>query len=340
MQPQEGERILTKAFCLFSMLDSIYSSIKISIQLVNISKKMDTKPEQNINEIHQKFFEYGRNAKEWQRKCILLLPEIAKREVWKAKGFSCIYEYAGKLAGMSRGQVDDALYILRKIEDKPALIKVVETKGVNAVRPVIGIATSEDEKFWAGKAKEMSWHTLSTYVRDFRHEQQVRSAPENENKIKTVSMQLPAKLAERLEKLKGDKNWEEIIEEIVTKKEQEIEATKRKLEEQKPAPVRTNSRHIPTKISVYVWNRSREQCEFPNCHKKAEHLHHSNRFCSDKIHDPDQIVALCEAHHDLAHRGLIQGEEAHAKNWKIRKEPDYTNLNWFVDRQVQLHRRS
>lgn len=42
----------------------------------------------NINELHEKFREYGRNAKEWQRKCILLLSEIARHEVWKIKGFS------------------------------------------------------------------------------------------------------------------------------------------------------------------------------------------------------------------------------------------------------------
>lgn len=319
------------------MLDLIYHSTKMSTQLINIPRKMDTNSEQNINEIHEKFSEYGRNAKEWQRKCILLLPEIARHEVWKAKGFSCIYEYAGKLAGMSRGQVDDALYILRKIEDKPALMKVVEVKGVNAVRPVISIATIADEKFWAEKAKEMGHHTLRTFVRDVRNE--FRGAPKNQNEIKTVSMQLSAKLAERLEKLKGDKNWEEIIEEIVNDKEKEIEVAKRKLEEQKPGDIRTNSRHIPAKISAYVKQRSGDNCEFPSCHKTAEHLHHTNRFSSEKLHDPDQIVALCEAHHDLAHKGLIEGEEARAEAWKIRKEPNYANLNWYVDQQAQFYRR-
>lgn len=303
-------------------------------QLINNTSKM------NINDIHEKFSEYGRNAKEWQRKCILLLPQIAKHEVWRAKGFSCIYEYAAKLAGMSKGQVEDALYILGKIENKPALMAVVEVKGINAVRPVVAISTCEDEKFWAGKAREMSRHTLSTYVRDFRNSQQVRTGPKNENEIKIVSMQLSAKLAERLEKLKGDKNWEEVVEELVIAKEQELENAKIKLEAAKPAAVRTNSKHIPAKISSYVRHRSRDNCEFPSCHKKAEHLHHTNRFSSDKIHDPDQIVALCEAHHDLAHRGLIDNESEQAKSWKIRKEPDHTNLNWFVDRQVLLYRRN
>ncbi|MEK7085756.1 MAG: hypothetical protein AAB953_01960, partial [Patescibacteria group bacterium] len=128
----------------------------------------ETDPSEKLNYLHEKFSEYGRNAKEWTRKCVLLLPEIEKQQVWLKKGFGSIYEYAAKLAGMTRGQVEDALYILRKIEDKQALLKVVEEKGLNSIRPVVAIATEKDQNFWARKAMEMSHHTLATYVREFR----------------------------------------------------------------------------------------------------------------------------------------------------------------------------
>src|SRR3989338_3776047 len=88
------------------------------------------------NVLHEQFVGYGQNAKLWMRKCELLLPEIEKMQIWRKKGFASIYEYAAKLAGMNRSKVDDALWILRKIEDKPALIKVASEKGINAVRPV------------------------------------------------------------------------------------------------------------------------------------------------------------------------------------------------------------
>src|SRR3990170_8617878 len=78
-----------------------------------------------INQLHQQFSEYGKNAKEWLRKCALLLPEIAEKQVWRRKGFSSIYEYAAKLAGMSRSSVDEALRVLSRIEDKPALQELV-----------------------------------------------------------------------------------------------------------------------------------------------------------------------------------------------------------------------
>lgn len=304
----------------------------------------------NINELHEKFSEYGKNSKEWQRKCALLLPEIARLEVWKAKGFSCIHEYAAKLAGMSKGQVNDALYILRKIEDKPTLMKVVEEKGLNAVRPVVAIATVENEKFLAGRARKMGHHALRVFVNGVGREvlavhglQQVRGAPKYENKIKIITMQLSEKLADRLDKFRNGKKWEKTVEELLNLAEkarrEEKYKLQKKLEAEKPESVKTDSRHIPNKIRSYVLKRAGEKCEFPNCGEVAKNLHHIDRFSSRKIHDPDKIVALCEAHHDLAHRGLIDNEEERVENWKIRKERDYANLNYYVDRQYELYRR-
>lgn len=70
---------------------------------------------------HKKFVEYGRCAKRAIQECVLLLPEIERERIWEKKGFGSIYEYAAKLAGMSREKVNDALRILHKIEDKPEL---------------------------------------------------------------------------------------------------------------------------------------------------------------------------------------------------------------------------
>ena len=67
-------------------------------------------------QLHKQFVEYGKNAREWMRKCELLLPEIERKKIWKRKNFLSIYEYAAKLAGMSKHKVDDSLRILRKIE--------------------------------------------------------------------------------------------------------------------------------------------------------------------------------------------------------------------------------
>jgi hypothetical protein len=59
--------------------------------------------------LHRDFVKFGSNAREWTRRCVLLLPEIERHRIWERKKFGSIYEYAAKLSGMSRNTVDDAL---------------------------------------------------------------------------------------------------------------------------------------------------------------------------------------------------------------------------------------
>ena len=307
----------------------------------NLEIMKNITPEQA--KIHQNFVRFGANAKEWMRRCVLLLPEVAKCRIWEQKGFGSLYEYAGKLAGMSRNTVDDALRILRHIEDKPALQKVVEQKGINAVRPVASIATPETQEFWAEKASVMSKNTLEVYVQEFRtstgnmpenpHQQAIDNFSEEVSApLKTtVVMQLDPELAAQLEKLKGSGDWNALMKELL--KIQEAQ-----LEEQKPEPVRTESRHIPNKIQRYVRRRTNNTCSFPKCTKPSEILHHTQRFALEKIHDPDRLEPLCEAHERIAHLGLIEQEELSVSNWRVRARPDMHDKKYAIDRMVGQYR--
>ncbi len=146
--------------------------------------------------IHQQFSDYGRNAREWMRKCELLLPEIERRQIWRKKRFASIYEYAAKIAGMSKVRVDDSLRIYKKIEDKPSLLELAQRKGLQSVRPVAVIATDETDEFWAEKAGSMSKLALQTYVHDYRLE----SCSGTEFKPVKVQMDLEPEVALKLEK--------------------------------------------------------------------------------------------------------------------------------------------
>lgn len=323
----------------------------------------------NINQLHENFVKYGQNAKEWMRKCIFLLPEIEKYQIWKEKGFGSIYEYAGKLAGMSRGQVEEALRVLRRISDKPALMKILEEKGLQRVRPVAAIATLETQNFWAEKSATMPKNTLETYVKNYREEFLPREGHQSGNHqttdypidlhatdnsttqtslthqttsqnqtLASLTMNLDPETLAELEALKGQSNWDDLMKTfILAFKEKQVR--EKYLKQQKPESIKTKSRSVPAKIEQYVLIRSNGKCEFPNCNKKHEHLHHTNRFASDHTHDPDNIVALCKAHHDLAHHGLIADEQEKPQNWKIRKEKDFTILENLFDEQYLLHRR-
>src|SRR3989338_6004334 len=119
--------------------------------------------------LHNEFTRYGKNAKEWLRKCAILLPRIEATGLWRKKGFSSLTHYAAVIAGMNHDQTREALRIMRKIQDKPALLKVVKEKGLGAVRPVVAVVTRETDEFWAEKASTLTVRGLETVVRESRH---------------------------------------------------------------------------------------------------------------------------------------------------------------------------
>jgi hypothetical protein len=250
-----------------------------------------------MNKLHEEFVRCGRAAIEWRRKCELLLPEIYKSGVWRRKGFGSIYEYAAKLAGMSANTVDECLRVFRRIEDKPELMKVAAEKGLQAVRPVAAIATQETAAFWAEKVKDMSRHTLETYVKDIRLE---NHRVEEIQPVK-LTLELDPKIAAELEKLKGNGSWNELMTKLLR---QEI-----------PEPVRATSRHIPNHIQYFVKEKYAGRCHYPSCQRQGEILHHTQRFALEKVHDPSRLVYLCKEHERIAHLGLFDNEEESTFAW-------------------------
>ncbi|KKQ70899.1 MAG: hypothetical protein UT33_C0013G0015 [Candidatus Peregrinibacteria bacterium GW2011_GWC2_39_14] len=286
------------------------------------------------NSLHERFYFYGKNVLEWKRKCTLLLPEIAKYRIWEKKGFENIYEYARILAGMSANAVNAALWVGRKVEDKPELKKVVEEKGIGAIRPIANLATPETDKFWAEKAREMSKHTLEAYAKEFK-----KSCPgaknyyENQILFSDLNMQVKAKIAEKLQKLKGQGSWDDLMEKFINLYEQ-------KLGENKPIPQENAKRYVPAKIKNYVLVKTNNTCAFPGCTKECKYLHHTWRFALTKTHDPDTLIPLCKAHEHLAHAGLIENESQPPENWKIKLEADKTSEKWLkADKWVAEHRK-
>lgn len=302
-----------------------------------ITKFSPNEKKAEIDALHTRFSEYGLNAKNWMRKCVLLLPEIDRLRVWEEKGFSSIYEYAAKLSGMNKKTVDEALRIMEKIGNRPELKKVVAKKGLWAVKPIISVATEETDGFWACKAMKMSRSTLRTYIREVQRAGPLIDMEEKNDQIcfdntetsqKIIfSMDLSPEVAKKLEKIKG-RDWDETIEEY-------LRLRRSALESEKPPLVRTRSRHIPVVIERFIFRRSNKKCEFPNCVKDYRILHHADRFSLVWVHDPDRIFALCEGHERIAHLGLIENENLNVEFWEIRPEPNPAELTFFVDQKVQ-----
>ena len=289
-------------------------------------KKIDEKSES----LHREFSEYGRNAKEWAKRCMLLLPEIDRYKVWAKKGFGSIYEYAAKIAGLSHNQVNESLRILGKIENMPALMAVAQEKGILAVRPVATVATKETEEEWAKRAGSMTVNELEVYVKGTRTCSGLHMAAGQPGKV-SVTMMLDLEVLDQLKKLKGDSEWEDVMVTFLKLREKE-------LDEAKPEAVETTSEHIPEPMKRFVKKRDNRKCVFPGCGRKFAELHHADGFARVGVHDPDRIFCLCEGHHDLAHRGLIENEHLLPKFWKVRSEPDRTSPRFGLDQLVQNHR--
>lgn len=284
--------------------------------------------------LHQQFSEYGRNAKEWTRKCALLLPGIDHRQIWKKRKCSSIYEYAAKVAGMSRYAVNEALRILEKVEDKPLLKALIEEVGINKVKPVISIVTEETEAFWVQKARELPKNALETYVRNYRSDGLPRKSSEPEKYTDEINVEFTVKtaLAKKLEQIKKRADFEVLLEKFV-------ESVERQDETERPESVGNSSRHIPVEIQKYVENKTGGLCAYPGCSKPATSLHHTQRWALEKVHDPARLQPLCTAHERLAHKGLIENEEASPENWKLRTQSDKTNSKFYIDTLIGLYRR-
>lgn len=345
---------------------------------------MSPQTSSSVQKLHFRFRFYGKNAREWMRKCVLMLPELERERVWEKKGYDSLSEYAGRLSGMSKEMVYEGLRVLRAVEGMPDIMRVIEERGIGIVRPVLTLLTRENQQFWAEKMQVMSLHTLQMYRRELEQQavmpstinsdpsldRTFRGAPEiiinspqqeaigigdyiegsmgmdyettqrepssstiNVAPEKIFAISLKPEIIEQLEKLNGkDGDWNTLMQEL-------LELRTRKLKQEKPPEKQTLSRHIPVAIERFVVERSRGICEVGACRKTYTILHHVQRFASEKVHDPDRIIALCTAHERLVHLGLIEDESIAPRQWKILEEADRSDKKYLVDQMVQKYRR-
>ncbi len=117
---------------------------------------------------------WGAEALHARRKFAGLLPEVLKRRLFERRGFSSIYEFAAKLAGMSRDQVDLVLRLEKNLSDKPVLHEaLIEGKiSANKLIRIASIATVENQESLFDAANRLSKQAIDVFVKDFksRHE--------------------------------------------------------------------------------------------------------------------------------------------------------------------------
>ena len=185
---------------------------------------------------------YGKLHLISRHKFIGVLPEAYRREIWKKKGFSSIFEFGAKIAGLSEEQVRRALNLDVRFEKKnlPLLREALASGevSINKLARVVSIATPENEKEVLSQAKILPKAALETWVRDVKIEKSVpghresRKIPTTSNRGE-ASLNLSPKTLEKLLHLqKCGHNLDQLLGEFFDQREQKIEEEKRAIVEE------------------------------------------------------------------------------------------------------------
>jgi hypothetical protein len=267
---------------------------------------------------------WGAAALEARRKFAGLLPEVRRREMaerekggsWlKKRGFICIYEFAAKLAGMSRDQVDLVVRMEKRFDDKPVLREALVSGEISAnkLARVVSIATVENQGELLKKVEALSKAALDCFVRDYKqgNEKSDGLAEPKSEQICLYGQTL--KLDEDIEKElleMQSKNIDvnELLREFLRERKEKFEkekeeiAAKQEREREDRAiigfPIK---RYIPAEVRKIVKEEFGDKCSMTGCIKPAENLHHEKGFAKEQCHDPRYLKPLCKGHHELAH---------------------------------------
>ena len=140
----------------------------------------------NDKELYQLCKKYGAQALQARRKFAGLLPEVLKRRLFERKSFNSIYEFAAKLAGMRKKQVDIYIRLEQRFEKMPVLHEAL-VKGeisANKLVRVASIATSENQEELRKKMEILSSRALEVFVKDKKCEIQKTEESQIQNDIK------------------------------------------------------------------------------------------------------------------------------------------------------------
>ncbi len=277
---------------------------------------------------------YGRRSLKWRYKFIGLLPEVYRRKLYEKKGFSSIFEFAAKLAGVSEAQVRRVLNLDERCE-KEGLVQmrallVNGEVSVNKLARVLPIATPENEGELLAKTTVLPNRAVETLVHDFNHENGFDKPKDEAKSVHVHMLNLSPETLQKLLKLQQQgHNLDQLIGEFLDQREQKIEEEKRaivKEQEQQeyehewvkdwrevnrllygdlvarePDVIKKPSRYISKRIRNVLYQEFGTKCAIPYCSNPSEQIHHTDRFSLSKTHNPYFLAPLCRGHHVRAH---------------------------------------
>ena len=115
---------------------------------------------------------YGARVLVARRKFAGLLPEVARRRLCEKRGFCSIYEFAARLGGLTRDQVDEVLRLERRFGEMPVLQQALLEGDVSAgkLARVAAVATAENSARVLEMARQLSYAALDIKVKEIKME--------------------------------------------------------------------------------------------------------------------------------------------------------------------------
>lgn len=234
---------------------------------------------------------YGKNARNWTKKFVALLPKIAKYNLHKEHGFQSIFEYAAKVGGVGRKTVEYVFQVQKHIEDKPALKEILPKVGVHKIRTIATMATKENQQELAKKVQTMSKPALELYAR--KQKAPKLEIPPGGNFV-TLSFHVEPEVELELRKLKEKgETFNDVMKKLLAMvpKEKEVNPRKTRPSKSRPAPAQKRREAL---------KKTNGKCSVEGCNKPAIEIHHTKPWAIHQSHD--ELEPLCQPHHELEHQ--------------------------------------
>lgn len=266
--------------------------------------------------LHLEFVRLGKERHKITYKLLALLPKIYQGDIYREKGFSSIFEYSFKLAGLSEALVKKALNLDKDLQNKPYLQKAIETQGIHKVALVAKIATPETDLFFADKVENMSKSALNELSKEMRGKVNDQSEHiggavmkiEFDEEMQFLFLKLKKEIGKELSNKEALRR---ILKKMTEASQMMAKRTKPQREAKKqedfPGKIsKTVSRYIPVGTKRAAIERTAGRCAHEYCNKPFDVFHHIKRWAISKNHE--SIIPLCKEHHEFAHNGLLRGK--------------------------------
>ncbi|MCX6733189.1 MAG: hypothetical protein NTX63_00035 [Candidatus Peregrinibacteria bacterium] len=253
---------------------------------------------------------YGEEARKWRNKFLGLLPEVSRRNLYKAKGFESIFHFAFVLGGVNGKQVVRVLRLHERLKYTPTLQILLErgTVGIHKMERVASIAEPKNQEFLADQVQMLSKQALDTLVRD------EKSTMPDSPYVRRVELPHQFILAEdvegELQRLhhKGiDVNGELRL--YLIQRKECIDNEKMRLGVLANERKSVSGRYIPIDIKNILKKEYGKICSIDACNKPSNDIHHLQRFGYVRQHNPQFMAPLCREHHQIAHSIDVRVQE-------------------------------